>query len=581
MRIIRAKIAGFRSFAGNVTMEPPARAGLFLVRGVNGAGKSTLFDAICWCFYGKTSRGLSGPSVESWDAERTDVSVKFADAHGAKHTVRRTRGPNALLLDGDVVEQHVVDDLLGLDYERFLHVVLLGQFGSMFCDLRPQQRLDLFTSVLGLERWTAAAKRAGETADVLADAQREAEVDCGRCEARVTTLRDELQRAVDDCQEIEQRGEQRLAQAKQRLARAAEDVKKTTDRLVSSQTILAKWEKHHKRRIAGAEALFVAAEKQDRVVARLAGTVDAMAPSTDGKCPTCGQAVKDGRKHDKGKHADAVAALTKARAAMSEARAAAQAGGASLVRFKARMDAVVAAVHKRLQSQQDAQVEYDAAKAALDDEGTRGEDLTGARDRVVRLRADIEAAEWDLTAAEAAQFDHASEQEAVAQWVGRFREVRLWLVDEALAELTIAVNSALHALGLPGWSVTFSCERETQAGTIARGFTIAVSAPGAPDGVPWEAWSGGETQRLRVACAAGLAELVHRRMASPPTWEVWDEPTAHLERSGVDALVSFFADRAQRRQVWLIDHRSLDAGAFAAVVTVTKTADGGSVLSTR
>jgi len=63
--------------------------------------------------------------------------------------------------------------------------------------------------------------------------------------------------------------------------------------------------------------------------------------------------------------------------------------------------------------------------------------------------------------------------------------------------------------------------------------------------------------------------------------EVWDEPTAHLSVQGVEDLLDFMYDRAHNdgKQLWLVDHRSLDAGYFDGGVTVAKTEFGSTIES--
>jgi len=185
--------------------------------------------------------------------------------------------------------------------------------------------------------------------------------------------------------------------------------------------------------------------------------------------------------------------------------------------------------------------------------------------------------ENELLEAEVAMFDASSLKDMAEDWPKLFKELRLWVVDEALDELEIHVNSSLVELGLKDWQLEFTVERETASGSISRGFEIIVRSPESPAGVPWETWSGGETQRLRIACAVGFASLIRSRMPSPPDFEVWDEPTAHLNTEGVEDLVAFMDERAEDRQVWIVDHRMLDSGHFDQTFTVTKTKNGSRI----
>jgi DNA repair exonuclease SbcCD ATPase subunit len=131
-----------------------ADRGLVLIQGVNmddtsaesnGAGKSSLADALCWCLYGVTARGVTGDDViNDTAAKGTRVMVEVEDgdilyriARHRKHKPHK----NALRVeqvnaDGSVVDftkgtdkltQVVVDKIVGASLEVFRSAVYAGQ----------------------------------------------------------------------------------------------------------------------------------------------------------------------------------------------------------------------------------------------------------------------------------------------------------------------------------------------------------------------------------------------------------------------------------------------------------------------
>ena len=67
---------------GHAELELDSR-GLLLVQGENrddtsaksnGAGKSSILDALCWCLFGETARGVSGDDIVNTTAKK-DCSV--------------------------------------------------------------------------------------------------------------------------------------------------------------------------------------------------------------------------------------------------------------------------------------------------------------------------------------------------------------------------------------------------------------------------------------------------------------------------------------------------------------------------
>ena len=209
-------------------------------------------------------------------------------------------------------------------------------------------------------------------------------------------------------------------------------------------------------------------------------------------------------------------------------------------------------------------------RAAKEAENPYRAQLIDSRGVSVRLRASLEVAREAQGKAE-------RRQRRREEWAVRFKELRLWLVQEALLQLQVEVNNSLLELGLEGWGVSFAVERATAKGTVSKGFNVFIHAPGSPDAVPWEAWCGGETQRLRVAGAVGLANVIRAYTGCRCNLEVWDEPTQHLNEEGVDDMLAYFGSRARQRQLWLVDHRSLGAGVFDSTVVVRRDKEGSSI----
>ena len=66
-----------------------------------------------------------------------------------------------------------------------------------------------------------------------------------------------------------------------------------------------------------------------------------------------------------------------------------------------------------------------------------------------------------------------------------------------------------------------------------------------------------------------------------PGLEILDEPSQYLSVQGINDLVSVLKDRAMdtHRQIFLIDHRNLDVGAFNGIYTVVRKENSVEVLS--
>ena len=139
------ELENFRSFHGKHTFTLPTDPGLYLITGkneieprlgANGIGKSTLLDAIYWCLYGRTTRGLKAGDVVSWDEKSCRVSVLLGTT-----LITRTQNPNSLIVKGIPISQEALQALLRLGPEAFTYAIMLPQFGDSFFDLPPAAKL--------------------------------------------------------------------------------------------------------------------------------------------------------------------------------------------------------------------------------------------------------------------------------------------------------------------------------------------------------------------------------------------------------------------------------------------------------
>jgi DNA repair exonuclease SbcCD ATPase subunit len=172
LNFISMTIKNFKAFKGEHEFTLDRAAGLYYISGVNkaepelganGVGKSTLWDGLNWCFWGHTIRDARpADAIVPWDVQKqtTSIAVKFERLRKVQ-TLRRSRKPNALTLirknSEHELEQDEIADLLGMSEETFRRTIILGQFGALFLDLRPEAQSQMFNEALPLEVWLKAA----------------------------------------------------------------------------------------------------------------------------------------------------------------------------------------------------------------------------------------------------------------------------------------------------------------------------------------------------------------------------------------------------------------------------------------
>lgn len=599
--------SGFRGIRGvqSIAFEEMGN-GLFFVRGdnrvepelsPNAAGKTTLWDAVSWALRGKTARDVGAAHVESWEGDTAcRVLLVVRTSTGVHHIVRR-RNPIELFVDGSLATEEQLEDAIGFRPDLLLHTGLMGQFGRLFFDLAPAERLKLLSNILDLDSWLADSKRAQARCEDAGRRAAGAEQLCDRARERACVLhghlldqeRDHARYLAEVGDRARQVREERslLVETLERYQEEEAAVQGVLDSLANSKT-LEKELVALDTKARGVEKdvahLSASIKSLERECGDLERKIQKLQRLSDARCPTCGQlvsgdAVEAGvgllEKELARKERELDGLTSKRKDAAQEAR--------SIQASAAQIDGELTKLEKR-----EKQLREEAAGLRAVAEKTRVK-LSALDEQLETLRHDdswwedrIEGLEKEVADAVAWQEHHESlrsqlEREAeLAKTCGAlFKEVRLWRLDQALLELAIHVNSSLVELGLHGWKVEFAVERETKSGGVSRGFHVFVTSPASPGKVPWESWSGGETQRLRIAGAVGVAELIRSRVPDVPRFEVWDEPTAHLSENGILDLIDFFRDRAEDRQVFLIDHHSIDSGAFEGIIHVVKTRDEG------
>lgn len=579
MKLVSTEIQGFRSFSAPQTLDfGKLVPGLYHVTGkneaepeleANGIGKSSLFDAIYWCVAGKTSRGLRAGSIKNWQGrERTGVVTDWLTTSGPASVLRMFQ-PNALeVVVGDAdprpVDQQELERLLGVSPDVLLFCMYFAQFTPKFVDLSAAEQSAVFSNVLGLGVWEHAAEKASESSRLLLSEMQEQKVE----EARLLGQGQEL---LDSGVDELERGWKK--QQRERIKSADHYLTQTTrqvERFVA-ESAKAKHGAEKFRSLQRLELDLLHTVRQNAVAERKLKDEIAKLQGKDYKtCPTCGAPVSNAHiKKELLKKNKELADSTKVWEDVHDKHTAA---AEDMLHHRddetkyLRLERELAA-HK---------ADLESTKRQLAELKAEANPYTAQREREEQ-RAEELSNELGVVQTNITQL---TEQiGAVQYWVKGFKEIRLMLIQESLAQLTLECNEVLFQMGLQDWSIAFDVERENKSGTINKNFTVMVQSPAMKDPVPWEVWSGGESQRLRLAVSMGFANLVSSRLGIQPNCEFWDEPSTWMSESGIQDLLVVLAERAQRHQkvILLADHRALDFGGFAGTINIIKDGQGSRI----
>lgn len=594
MKLKQIKAKGFRSYKKEQTLDlsdvPP---GFYHVCGANGAGKSTLFDVFHWTLFGETSRGLRASAVNSWGAKKgCETSLVLDDAE-----ISRGWSPNYLRVDGDEVDQEQLQQALQLTPEVALNTVYFSQFADFFLDLKPPQRMELYSTVLGLDLWEEKSELASKLAKEYGTTAQALEVEEAKLRERASTLlsvdyRSAIKAWEQDKAErltkIALQGEAAVARLKI-LTKEKQAVQQRIEPALKKAAADNEASRKAGEERTAAKAKLDTAKVNERVAQLKLAEVRRALKAFDGldvdHCPSCGQQVSAGHmiKHRKALlgaiEVESVAEEVCARDAVKAARQLIAAEGKWDKADPSKADNELASLRKALERVEDKlageQERMDKLIERYKEEQAQPNpfELQKSKDKALAAEATKVA---DAKAKELSDVRYLAS--AFSFWTKGFKDVRFQVMQESLAQLNVEVNECLHDLGLQGWQLQFDVEHETKKGTVKRGFQCSVMSPSSVEGVPWEAWSGGESQRLRVAAQMGVSNMICSRLGIDPDFEFWDEPSTYLNEEGIKDMLAVLQERAHRyqRRIFLADHRSLDFD-FDGTLYINNTEEGSTI----
>ena len=591
VELLDITMSNFRSFREPTTFSLSQFGGFKLISGKNvaqprlgpnGVGKSSIWDALIFCLFNSSVKGIRPSDLASWNGSGAcSVRTRWL-IDGDETVIERHSNPNVLTIDGLAVEEKNVEKLLGLSRRRFLQAVMFGQNMPLFVDLAVPDRAALLDEILDLGIWLRLSDEAKKDHASLSGEIGKARESLANLNGRMQVLNDtdhldtliakwddvragRIDAAIRKVSEAEQELDA-LNERSRSITLKLNDLP-DTDRLRRDMEAMVAHKVGLQERY---KALFAENEA--------AGRKGRFFHDTD-SCPTCMQSIPRSVRSGRELEMNQVAFRTKN--AMQECGAAENAVDDELQKLRGAYDAAErkrsflaeqrAAVRADIANQERM---VDAAVIAVETIADETNPYLAQRDALdaekERVSVGIKAANGVIRRLQGSML-HAE------YWQQGFRRVRLFLVKRVLAQLELETGVAAIALGLVGWRIGFSTELETKSGTIRPGIFVQVTSPEAS--APWEAWSGGEAQRIRLAVAIGLSNMIQRMAGISISFEVWDEPSTWLSPEGIEDLLECLRHRAETtgKSLWLCDHRALIYSGFDEVWQVTKSLKGSTI----
>ncbi len=593
-------VEGFKSFKRRQKFEFNTN-GLFLVSGenliepklgANGAGKSSLFDALTWILFGKTANNLKASSVGNWDGVNCKVELNFDN-----HVLRRTWNPNSLILDGIVITQEQLEKVINLNFQSFIYSILIPQFGVKFIDLSPTEKMEIFSSIMDeiLIKWDGFSEKTKKLKDDVEKKITFFENKSSNIEGQLKSL----QPVINNFNEWEEKRREKVKIIKEKIKNIndVDDIKNFIERLNADISIMLKdlnsfIEQRTRFREAQIHFTEKLEEENNRLVEMITQdkitqeTIINLSSLKDGsKCPLCTNIIN--RKHideeikrlsfklqteDIVNKEEMVFTLRKA---IKNSLEGIKGCDNSITQTEKEINE-----KKLLISRKDNEILFiKKSKTDLEEELNK---IKTEENPFKKLAKDSEKKKNILERILSCNFEQVEELREVYEiykyWVKGFKEVKLMLTEEALVDLEMSINNNMQKLGLGDWFVKLSMDSETKSGSIKKGFSVLIKSPfNNGEMVPFDCWSGGEGQRIRIATTLGLSDFIKNRRGIECDLLILDEPTQFLSEDGINDLVHSLRDKVNNENIklFLIDHRNLETlGVFTKVVNITKTEDG-------
>lgn len=598
-------LAGFKCFRERVTFSFQRDPGLYFLTGhnamvpelgANAVGKSSLLDAVSWCLYGKTLRKLKAKDVEAWGAGGHVSVILQLDGQ----YLRRGRKPNYLgWVDSDGLElqpltQAEVDEYVGISFEMFTNAIVFGQFNKPFLDLMPAEKEKLFSEALELDSWLAYSDAANEKSRGIEALIQDLDRAQARLEGEVASAEEEDYAAHAKDWELDRKSKiadavnslTDVAKAQERLTRTIKKdratIKTARNALDDINLELRDLQRDIEEMDQVLQSNYTACNQADTLIRQTEQHIEEFA-ALEGTCSLCGSEISE---EDEDEHLDRLdaelLAYQKQRKALSKTQADIRTevdklhGMASKVRAEkdiARETLISAEV--RIDNNSTARSRLDREEKALRKMVSELKKESNPFAALERKREES----LNLLTQELEDLDNklnmrTGRLDAFRYWVRGFRNMRLYLMDERLNELEMESNNILGELGLVDWRIQFTTERKVGRGgkqAYKPGFFVRIANGKEVESVPWEAWSGGESQRLRLAGSIGFASMILNYAGVESDIEFWDEPSSYLSEEGIEDLLDalYYRARNKGKQIWVIDHRALNYGGFTETVVVT------------
>ena len=589
MQFNRLEINNFMSYH-NEGIDLDDFKNLTLIEGVNedeggsnGSGKSTMWDAISWCLFGTTVRGLKNDDVINRKYGK-ECLVSLNITHGTKtYIIHRYRKHSTMLnrliihdIDADkdielgtlAMTQDWMEKEFDLDFDLFRCTVIFAQGETFnFVNAGNKKQKEILSKVMKIDFDVLLKKTRSQ--------KKELEMDLDTMERKILTLKSHVK------ERPEEEFEDDMKAWKANNSRMRQNLDLDNDSIVHDIEVLQKIKKAPLDKILEKLGDKIGAFKsvenkiRDKISEHKAEfrfgniALDKLDKAIDsGECENCGQETTGERmkirRHSLGNKlmAPQIAMstledkLVKIEFKTDELEE--KLGQVKELKFKQKMDEGKLEELKRKKEDNARRIkELDAEKNPFQD----------LLDREIEKQRDIQKKLVELGSKVERNADQLIH---ISFWVEAFGDggIKSFIFDLIASTLSEKSNKYVNILTSGQVSVKFDTQSTLKSGAVREKFDCAVISDGKK--VKYDAYSGGEKRKISLAVDVALSEIASEYHGSSFNVVVFDEQTNYLDENGRDGFYDLLKELARDRKVFVVDHDSKFRSKFDNVMTVVK-----------
>lgn len=613
--------------------------GLMLVQGINeddssansnGAGKSSIVDAISWCLYGETARGVSGDDVVNEQVGKNcQVSIVVEDAGDVYHIIRHrrhhehkndlvvyknspTEPPLNITAGTTALTQTLVDNIVGCSHEVFVATVYSGQ--EQMPDLpgmTDKQLKFIVEEAAGIEQLQKAS-------DIASFRLKSAQTEYDSVNNMLNAKRSELDRARDHRDKlindkdlfIKQKTEEkeyvldgiRSAQDRASLVKDILSPAKEAELAAEIDLLMSKIRDSQSEEKVELERLSAEVLKCEKTlsVANVSLTIaltDAKKAKADYEtvearvgtpCKECGKEyceddIADARKNAERDLKEKLLRHKEQKALKEDAEKELTIAQNRRAEFSANMTDVSALV-KRSEVLRQYQNENNERKKVLDAIKSEIRHLESKIESIDRSLHEnpftnlIEEREYEVVKLDKECESLTHELDVVDKRISILNDVatvygragvRAHILDTVTPFLNEKTADYLGTLTDGNIAASWSTLSKTAKGDLREKFGISVIKRNGSQ--TFKGLSGGEKRKVRLATAMALQDLVASRATKPIEFVLWDEIDDAIDASGLERLMTILEQKGREKGTALvISHNDLNSYLEVGITVVNK-----------